>query len=31
LALAEPENMRITGGVIRGPERVRVRWDAARS
>lgn len=31
LALAEPENPRITGGVIRGPERVPVRWDAARS
>ena len=31
LALAEPEKPRITGGVIRGPERVLVRWDAARS
>ncbi len=31
LALAEPLNTRITGGVIRGPEHVRVRWEAARA
>jgi cytochrome P450 len=31
LALAAPEDTRITGAVIRGPEHVRVRWQAARS
>ncbi len=30
LALAAPESTRITGAVIRGPEHVRVRWNAAR-
>jgi cytochrome P450 len=31
LALAQPESPPITGAVIRGPEHVRVRWEAARA
>lgn len=31
VVLADPENTRISGGVIRGPAHVRVRWDAARA
>jgi cytochrome P450 len=31
LELAEPENTRIVGAVIRGPEHVRVRWGNARA
>ncbi|HEU4430846.1 MAG TPA: cytochrome P450 [Myxococcota bacterium] len=31
LALAETAPVRITGGVIRGPERVPARWEASRA